>query len=65
MKLDKTINLSLLFLFAIVIFLLQLYGIYNYNKILRYFNINQNEYDDDINDFMYNDLNENKIKEKQ
>lgn len=64
MKLDKTINLSLLFLFAIVIFLLQLYGIYNYNKILRYFNINQNEYDDDINDFMYNDLNENKNQRK-
>ena len=64
MKLDKTINLSLLFLFAIIIFLLQLYGIYNYNKILRYFNINQNEYDDDINDFMYNDLNENKNQRK-
>lgn len=61
MKNDKTINLSLLFLLVLVIFLLQLYGIYNYNKILNYFNINQNEYEG-INDFMYNDLNENQRK---
>lgn len=59
MKSDKTTNLSLLFLLVLVIFLLQLYGIYNYNKILSYFNIFQNEYDGS-NDFTYNDFNENK-----
>ena len=64
MKKDKTINLSLLFLLVLVIFLLQLYGIYNYNIILNYFNINQNEYDE-INDFMNNDLNENKNQRKK
>jgi hypothetical protein len=64
MKSDKTINLSLLFLLVLVIFLLQLYGIYNYNKILSYFNINQNEYDD-ISDFMYNDLSENENKNQR
>ena len=64
MKKDKTINLSLLFLLVLVIFLLQLYGIYNYNIILNYFNINQNEYDE-INDFMNNDLNDNKNQRKK
>jgi hypothetical protein len=66
MKNDKTINLSLLFLLVLVIFLIQLYGIYNYNKILGYFNINQYEYDDDdVNDSMYNDLNENNNQKKK
>ena len=64
MKIDKTINLSLLFLLVLVIFLVQLYGIYNYNKIISYFNIRQNEYEDEINDFMYSDLNENKNQRK-
>ena len=38
---DYRCHLSfILFLFILIIFALQLYGIHNYNKILKYFNLN-------------------------